>query len=123
MPDQLPTVQGDQGYIEAYPVMIVNPAGQAANLAPASSAAAVTSIASSATAVTLLTANANRKGATIYNESTSVVFIKFGTVASATSYTVQVAPSGYYEIPFGYTGIITAIWTTANGSARITELS
>lgn len=126
MADMLPTVQGDQGYIEAIPVVIFGSgpgAGSPANFAPSSSAGNSTSVASSATSVTLLAANAARKGATVYNESTSVLYVKFGTAASATSYTVQVVAAGYYEVPFGYTGIISGIWATANGSARVTELT
>ena len=80
-------------------------------------------IASSATNVTLLASNASRRGATIYNESTQVLYLKLGATASATSYTVQVGASAYYEVPFNYTGIIDGIWASANGNARITELT
>jgi hypothetical protein len=36
---------------------------------------------------------------------------------------VQIAASGYYEVPFGYPGAIDGIWASANGNARITELT
>jgi hypothetical protein len=44
----------------------------------------------------------------------------------ASSYTIALAPMGsvgsYYEVPFGYTGIIDGIWSAdSTGSARITE--
>jgi hypothetical protein len=87
------------------------------------STATVASVASSATNVTLLAANANRKGAAVYNESTAVLKLKLGATASATSYTIQVAAGGYYEVPFGFTGRIDGLWASADGSARITELS
>lgn len=85
-------------------------------------------VASSATNVTLLAANALRLGATIYNDSTAVLRVKLGTTASASSFTVVLAAlssgiGGYYEVPNGYTGIIDGVWDSANGSARVTELT
>lgn len=87
------------------------------------STATTSSVASSATNVTLLSANSARLGATVYNESTQVLYLKLGTTASATSYTVAMAASSYYETPYGYTGNIDGIWASANGSARVVELT
>lgn len=73
---------------------------------------------------TLLAADANRLGATIYNDSNARLFVKLGAVASTTSYTVRMERQDYYEVPGGYTGIIEGIWDpVASGSARITELT
>lgn len=83
--------------------------------------ASTTRVTSSATAVTLLAANSSRNQATIYNESTSTLYVKFGSGASATDYTLPVTGSGYYELPVRYVGIITGIWTIANGFAQVTE--
>lgn len=90
-----------------------------------SSTATLSNVASSATSVTLLSSNAARKGMTIFNDSTQVLYVKFGTTASATSYTVQIASMGYYELPFFglYTGRIDGIWAAANGNARMTEMT
>jgi hypothetical protein len=84
-----------------------------------------TSVASTVTTnTTLLAANANRLGASIYNESTSVLFILLGAgTESATVYTLQMAAGAYYEVPNAFTGIIKGHWVTANGSARVTELT
>ncbi len=85
--------------------------------------ATLANVSSSATSVTLIASNAARRGATIYNDSTAILYIKFGATASSTSHTVQVAASGYYEFPYPcYTGVVDGIWASANGSARITEL-
>lgn len=80
---------------------------------------------SSASNVTLLASNGARKGATIYNDSTAVLYVKFGVTASATSYNVAMAAGSYFEIPFipQYTGQIDGIWASAAGAARITELT
>lgn len=91
---------------------------------PSSSTATLTNVASSATNVTLIASNAVRKGLLIFNDSTAVLYVKFGTTASATSYTVQIAAGGYWEMPADcvYTGRVDGIWASANGNARITEL-
>lgn len=88
---------------------------------PATSA--VAQVTSSAATGTLQAANANRLGLTIYNDSTSILYVKFGTTASATSYTVKMTADSYYEMPFGYTGRVDGIWTTANGFAYLTEMT
>jgi len=73
----------------------------------------------------LLPANGNRAGAVIYNESTAILYLAFGPAASLTAYTVQIPANGYFELPGPaiYTGVISGIWSAANGFARITELS
>ena len=82
-----------------------------------------TSVASSATNVTLLSANADRLGATLFNDSSSDVFVKFGATASSSSFNIEMGPDGYFEVPFGYRGQIDAIWGTANGNMRIGEFT
>lgn len=88
-----------------------------------SSTGAGTSVASSVTVQTILAANDARVGATVYNESTAVLYLALFAGATLTAYTVQVPANSYREIPFGYTGIITGLWFAANGSARVTELT
>lgn len=87
--------------------------------------AALTNVASSITAVTILAANALRVGTVIVNDSTSILYVKYGSAASATSFTYLVAGGATLELLRGviYTGIITGIWVTANGFARVTELA
>jgi hypothetical protein len=81
-------------------------------------------VASSATSVTILAANANRLGASVFNDSTQVLYLLLGSAtASATVYSVQLLPGAYYEVPANYTGQLTGIWAAANGNARVTELT
>lgn len=92
-----------------------------------SSTATKASVAGSASSVTILAANTARRGATITNDSTAILYLDLtGGTASTTSYTVQLAGSttsgvSYFEVPFGYTGLITGIWASATGNARVTE--
>jgi hypothetical protein len=86
--------------------------------------AAVTSVASSVTVVTLLAANASRRMATVHNDSSDILYLKLGSAASLTSFTVRMVSQAYYELPHPvYTGIITGIWDVATGSARVTEIT
>lgn len=85
--------------------------------------ATVTSVADTATSTTLLAANAGRRGASIYNDSASDLYVKLGTTASTTSFTVKLAQDDYFEVPAFYAGIIDGIWSAdSTGAARITEL-
>lgn len=110
----------------SYYVALTDGAG---NLSPSSSttgptAGSLTVVASSASAVTILGANTLRKGASVYNDSTSILYLGLSvTTPSATVYTVQLGPGQYYEVPFGYTGLIRGIWASANGNARVMELT
>lgn len=89
------------------------------------STATLANVASSATSVTLQASNANRLGWNVFNDSTAVLYVKFGATASATSFVVELAALGYYEMPSAltYKGIIDGIWASANGNARVTELT
>ena len=80
------------------------------------------SVAASASSVTVLAANTARKGAAVFNDSSFELSLMIATgAASATAFTYRLPAYGYYEIPFGYTGAIAGIWSTASGSARVTE--
>lgn len=83
-----------------------------------------TSVASSASDTLIFAANGNASGRAVFNDSSAILYLAFGTVAaSITNYTVQVAAGGYYEFPptrpFG--GQVRGIWAAANGNARCTE--
>lgn len=84
-----------------------------------------TTVGASASNQMLLAANTLRAGATIYNDSSSTLKLLLGTPATATSFTLPIAPGGYYEVPFGYQGQIDGIWIGGGvtGDARITELT
>lgn len=81
------------------------------------------SVAASISNTTILASNGTRLGATIYNDSSALMYIKLGALASTTDYTIKLFPQSYYEIPFGYTGEIDALWASATGFARVGELT
>lgn len=86
--------------------------------------ATLANVAASATSVTLQASNTARKGLYIFNDSTASLYVKFGTTASSTSFTVFMGPGAYYELPLPvYSGRVDGIWTSATGSARMTEIT
>ena len=87
--------------------------------------ATVTAVASSASSAQMLASTAGRRGAMMFNDDANLVYVKFGTTASATDYTVQIPAGGYFEFPSPiYTGRVDAIWAADGaGSMRITEIT
>lgn len=82
-----------------------------------------TSVDVTTTEVTLLAANPNRQGATIYNDSGSNLNIDFDENISS-QFALILTSMAYYEVPFGYTGIIVGKWDSLDqGSAAIREFS
>jgi hypothetical protein len=89
-----------------------------------SSTGTLTVITAAATDTLLLAANSQRKGATIFNNSSAVLYLNYGATSSATTgYMLAIPSGGYYEVPFGYTGIFHGIWSAAIGDARVMELT
>ena len=84
----------------------------------------ITSPALAVTSFTVLAANANRLGATIYNDSTVTAYIALAPTASLTSFTIPIVPGGYYELPNDgtiFTGLVSGIAASATGNLRVTE--
>ena len=90
------------------------------------SAATLSNVVDSASSVTVLAANSSRKGAIIHNDSSAVLYLKYGATASTSSFTYRLNPFQTLEIKSDalYLGIIDGIWASdAGGSARVTELT
>ncbi|WP_432812080.1 hypothetical protein [Pantanalinema sp. GBBB05] len=108
--------------IEASDMPLSNPSSVTVTPATASTATP-TSVTAATTNTQLLALNTNRKGATVWNNSTAQLYLELGGTASATVYTAKLEAGGYYEVPFGYTGAIAGLWTAANGNALVRELT
>lgn len=88
----------------------------------ATQSATLANVSSSASSVTIFAASNSPKGRMIWNDSTAILYMKFGATASATSYSVQLAAGAFYEFPQPcYGGLVDGIWASANGSARVTS--
>jgi hypothetical protein len=83
-----------------------------------------TSVSASASSVQLLALNTSRKSSTVHNDSSATLYIGCGTAAvSLTDFTYKIAPDGFVEIEYGFTGKLNGIWSSATGSARISEFT
>jgi hypothetical protein len=84
----------------------------------------VTSVSVTTSSTSLLASNANRKGASFYNDGGADIYLKLGTTASSSSFTVKMPANAFYELPVPlYTGAIEAIAVSGTRTVRITELS
>lgn len=84
----------------------------------------VTSITAAATAVDLSALDKTRLGMSLYNDCADAVFVRLGAGdASSTAFTVKLAGYGYYEVPAGFCGPLSAIWDAASpsGAMRVTR--
>ena len=90
----------------------------------ASFSSIITKVDSSEQNVMLLAESFNRSMVTIYNNSKSVLYIKYGIGATVDSFTLKIHSGDYLELPFPcYTGRIDGFWETVNGNAMITEIA
>ncbi len=87
--------------------------------------ATLSNVSGSATSVTLIAANTGRLGLIVVNDSTASLYLKYGSAATTTSFTYLLQPGATWELPDAvlYTGIVTGIWSSAVGAARVTELT
>lgn len=86
--------------------------------------ASTSQVPASATTVTLAASNPDRYSILIHNDSSSTLYVKLGTAASQTDYSIQLGTQASYELQYpAYTGIITGIWDAANGEALVTEVT
>lgn len=82
-----------------------------------------TSVASSATSVLILASNANRKGLSIANNSTSVLRLAFNVAATTANAFIVLQPKSFILLDqqLIVTNAIYGIWESANGTAQVTE--
>lgn len=88
-----------------------------------SSLAIRTVVSASLTTVTLLNANSARRGAIFFNDSTSVMYLALGPSGSLYDYTDTIAGGTSDDLDFGYQGVVTAVWLSPVGQARVTEIT
>lgn len=87
-----------------------------------------TRVNASLTSVTLASSNETRIGLSIENDTTTgYLDIKFGVGASASDRLLRMAPGDFYELPVYadgsvYGGVITGVWTVADGAANVVEV-
>jgi hypothetical protein len=73
--------------------------------------------------ITLLADNPNRRGATFRNNSDATLQLNTTLEFVDDTAPIEIAPHGYYELPFNYTGIVTARWSSVDGYVSVREYS
>lgn len=124
-----PPKEGNKVLLENSPVRLVTPNGDSAmdenvnavKVITIGTTATLANVASSASSVTLLASNTSRIRATIFNDSTAILYVKEGTTASTSSFTYKLGSSDTLIIT-DYNGRIDGIWDSATGNARVTEI-
>ena len=106
-----------------YVPLLTDEAGRLHTKTAKAGTATVTSVNDTNVSTTLLSATAARLGMIITNTSTVACYVKYGTTASATSFTYILQPNETLE-DYIYTGRVDAIWASdQSGAAVITELT
>lgn len=74
----------------------------------------------------LLNASPTRKGALIYNDSNSLMYLKLGSNATHSDYSIRVLPNQAYDVPSTHTGDVFAVWGSigagVGGLARVSDI-
>ncbi len=103
--------------------VLVSSTGSLPVLAKQSQTVATSSIAASnSVSQVLLSASNNRLFAAVYNDSSARLYLLLGSPASTTSFTIRMDGQSYFEVPIQYTGVVTGIWSSNAGDARMTEV-
>lgn len=79
----------------------------------------------SASSAAIVAANTARLAVECFNDSTTILYVNYGSTASATAFTELVQPQSLWRMdePI-YTGAINGIWSAdASGASRCTELT
>lgn len=99
------------------------PDSSQAGVSPADTPSVAT-IAASTTPVELFPPAIGVSRRSVLNSSSSLLYLKYGSGASTTSYSVPVPAGKLFTFPHPtYTGRVTGVWSTANGNVRCTEVS
>jgi hypothetical protein len=82
-----------------------------------------TSVAGTASSATILASNANRKGFSVSNISTSKLYLSFSNPATVANCFIEMQPGAFlvFDQQLIVTSAIYGIWTNANGTAQVTE--
>lgn len=81
------------------------------------------SVASSTSSTQIVAANANRKGISIYNNSTAALFLSYATPATSANSFMQMQPGSLLMLDqqLIVSAAIYGLWTAANGTAQVTQ--
>lgn len=102
---------------------VVDPGGGGESGGSSSTTPTTTSVASSATSVQLAGVNANRKGLSIFNNSTAPLTLSFSTPATSANAFLVLGAGAFILLDqqLIFTNAVYGLWSMANGTAQVTE--
>jgi hypothetical protein len=82
-----------------------------------------TSVASATASTAILAANANRRGVSVMNDSTATLSLSFSATATAANCFIKLSPGSFILLDqqLIVSNAITGFWSSANGTAQVTE--
>lgn len=81
----------------------------------------LTNVTEATSSTTLASSSTSRRGFIVFNDTSNPLKLKFGSTASATSFTIVVAAATHWQMPLAlYTGTITGISVGTGGVWRVT---
>lgn len=85
----------------------------------------VTSITASVSNTPIVAVSTTRLGVMIYNDSTATMYLRYGNGAPTVSdYSAQLQPGALFIVPDRSARLeMRAIWSAANGAAKVTEVT
>jgi hypothetical protein len=85
----------------------------------------VTNVSVGTSSTQLAVANPLRRGLALFNNGAISAFVILGAASATTTtaFSVKIPPSGYYEVPPGYTGRLSGIVTAGTASFQVTEMT
>lgn len=125
----MPISLGQKNMAGSSPVVIASDQPALPVVSAPAANAALTNVPAATASTTLQPLNAGRKGLVVVNDSTAILYVKFGANASPTSWTYFLAGSSggipaTLELPaVVFTGLVTGAWASPTGFARVTELT
>lgn len=92
---------------------------------PTSTVASLTNISGTTGSVLVAATDGNRRMMLAVNDSTAVLYLRYGVTAGTQTYSIRIPSLGYWEMPLPiWQGEIDAIWDSVNvGAGRFTILS
>ena len=81
----------------------------------------LSNVSPTSSSTSVLASNTNRKQYIAYNDGAVDVYIKNGSSATTTSFTVKLVPGATY-IEDKYSGAVTAVTASGTGTLRVTEV-
>ena len=74
--------------------------------------------------ILLMGADTTMRERLLFNHATATLYLKYGSVATESDYTIAIPPKSYFEFPTPiYTGRVDGRWVTASGWAQVTQIS